>query len=175
MNFIEIKYLTESYAILSFYKNKRISTIPLFQCLAYVGKNGIDKSSEGDYRTPTGYFHFSLAFGMHPKPAHTNLKYIQISENHYWCSDKSNYNQLVTTSEASCIHGEHLIEYPQAYEYALVLDYNKECIPGLGSAIFLHCTVPNHFYTAGCIAVNKSTVLRLIKLCDKDTVIWIHK
>lgn len=73
MSFIEVQYIGGSDAILKYYENK-YQTVPLFQCPAYVGKNGIGKTCEGDYKTPTGRYHFTMAFGMREKPD-THLKF----------------------------------------------------------------------------------------------------
>lgn len=173
MNIIEVNYIGNSQAILTMY-DETTPEKPLLQCDAYVGKNGIHKQTEGDYKTPGGWYHFTMAFGLKGNPG-TSLKYTKINENHYWSNSPYKYNQLVNAKQDSHIcSGEHLIDYPDAYEYAIVLDYNEECALDKGSAIFLHCTVPGHHFTAGCIAVNRSVMLQILRTCDEQTSIWIH-
>lgn len=38
---------------------------------------------------------------------------------------------------------ENLATAYTVYNYALALSYNEECVPGQGSAIFLHCFTAN--------------------------------
>lgn len=173
MNYIDVCYINGSSAILTGYKDKNTFD-PILKCPAYVGKNGIDKQYEGDCRTPSGEFSFLFAFGTANKPD-TLLDYIQITDSHYWCNDNYKYNQLIDLKiDPHNCSGEHLINYPDAYEYAIVLDYNKAYIPNKGSAIFLHCSVPNHNYTAGCIAVSPQIMLTILKHCNNNTKINIH-
>lgn len=172
MNLIEVIHTRHSNAILKYYDEFPNSL--RFQIPAYVGKNGIGKRCEGDMKTPTGHFHLTMAFGMH-ELTNTLLKYVKINEKHYWSDSPINYNQLIETSsnDGKC-PGEHLIEFPEAYEFALAIDYNRECIVGLGTAIFLHCIVPGHHYTAGCIAIDRQYMYQLLQLCDEQTELLIH-
>ena len=100
----------------------------------------------------------------------------------YWCgTSKTYYNQFVNDSKNSdhkknCSHSndEQLSKYTTCYKYAAALDYNSEGTYNKGSAIFLHCKGSTS-YTAGCIAVDKTTMKKLIKIIDEDTIIIIDK
>lgn len=62
---------------------------------------------------------------------------------------------------------EHLMDYPQAYKYAIVINYNMSpVISGKGSAIFLHCMTGS--YTAGCIAIPEDDMLYILKHLDSS-------
>ena len=50
---------------------------------------------------------------------------------------------------------------------------NPQNIPGRGSAIFLHCT--NNEPTAGCVAIDKEVMKKIIETLNKDTMIKIIK
>lgn len=134
-----------------------------------VGKNGVsEKSREGDYRTPEGIYGLGFAFGME-KITGLSVEYRQITENSYWIDDPESelYNTWQETSDISWNSAEHLIDYPESYKYAVVIDYNMNpVVPGAGSAIFLHCA--DGSYTAGCVAVPEDKMLEIIKRLDKE-------
>lgn len=140
----------------------------------YVGKNGIGKTKEGDRKSPTGAFGFTHAFGVQEDPG-CGLDYLKVDNSYYWVDDSGSeyYNQFVTTKEVTCDwnSAEHITEVGAAYNYVLALDYNKECSPGLGSAIFLHCETGRP--TAGCVSVPEETMKSIVKKVKKDCVIII--
>lgn len=140
----------------------------------YVGRNGINKTSEGDGKTPSGTFPVGIAFGNEEEPG-TELEYIQADDSHYWVDDPSSefYNRLVSTYDVDMdwSSAEHLADYETAYAYAINIEYNPECVPGLGSAIFIHCSTGNP--TAGCIAIDRSSMVELLWLITPDTVVVI--
>ena len=112
--------------------------LEVMQCKAYLGKNGIDKSREGDKRTPTGDYGMVMAFGAKDDPG-SLVSYTKLTNTMYLCGDKEYYNQFIDVSKINhtCSkNSEHLIRYVPQYNYALFFDYNKENIFGKGSAIF---------------------------------------
>ena len=66
---------------------------------------------------------------------------------------------------------EHLAKYTKAYKYAIAVNFNTDCIPGRGSAIFLHCDTGNA--TAGCISIPESTMIYTLQNLHNDTRILI--
>lgn len=145
---------------------------------AYIGRNGVtNQKQEGDGKTPIGEFELGILLGTHPSVTNKNgLKYKQITEYMYWVDDPKSryYNQLVKMSEVKkdWNSAEHLIDYPIQYEYLVEIKTNPNNIPGKGSAIFLHCS--NNKPTAGCIAVDKETMKKLIENINEDTKIEIR-
>ncbi len=119
-----------------------------------VGLNGIGDVTEWNRKTPVGVYGFSEAFGIWPDPG-TALPYTQVDDTWYWVDDVNSryYNQFVTTRETAqdWTSAEHIIDYVNCYQYCLALDFNKECVSGAGSAIFLHAGSGEP--TLGCIAV----------------------
>ncbi|MCC8168918.1 MAG: L,D-transpeptidase family protein, partial [Oscillospiraceae bacterium] len=172
---IVVSYQGGSEGALSFHKKsengvwQELITVP-----CYVGKNGIDKTAEGDGKTPTGTFSLGFAFGNEPEPG-TELEYIQVDDSYYWVDDSNSayYNQLVSANdvEPDWSSAEHIASYQTAYAYAINIEYNPDCIPGLGSAIFIHCSTDNP--TSGCIAIDRDSMVKLINLATPDTVIVI--
>lgn len=144
-------------------------------CNAFLGKNGIDKAFEGDKKTPTGDFGFLMAFGVKDDPG-SLIPYTKITNTMYLCGDKEYYNQFIDTAKVNHIcssNSEHLIRYVPQYNYALFIDYNKDCIYGKGSAIFLHCT-GNYPYTLGCISLSEEHMVKIIRLVDSNARICIY-
>ena len=120
----------------------------------FIGKNGLGKVKEGDSKTPVGTFTFDFAFGIEPNPG-CAIPYTQVDENHYWSGDWNyKYNQFVDVREAPANfetrYSEHLIDY---------MGYNAECIPGKGSALFMHCFGTNKPWTGGCVGLPNDKML----------------
>lgn len=114
--------------------------------------------------------------GTHANEKNKNgLKYKQITKGMYWVDDPKSkyYNQLVNISEVKkdWYSAEHLIDYPIQYEYLIEIKTNPNNIPGKGSAIFLHCT--NNCPTAGCVAIDRENMKKLISTINKQTKIEI--
>ena len=141
----------------------------LLQTSGVVGKNGVsEKSMEGDYRTPAGIYPLGFAFGTQPLNG-LKTEYRQINSNCYWIDDPESplYNQWVESGRISWKSAEHLIDYPQAYKYSVVIEYNTSpIVPYKGSAIFLHCS--SGAYTAGCVAVPEKEMLTILKDLDSS-------
>lgn len=129
----------------------------VFSTNGYIGKNGVtEDKSEGDIKTPLGCFSFGLAFGRPDNPG-TKLPYRKLDQSDYWVDDPKSryYNKLVNTANAEkdWNSAEHLYTEP-VYEYAVLINHNKDCVPGKGSAVFFH------YLTGGCKTL-VSLVLRL--------------
>ena len=149
---------------------------------AYIGENGCTyNKKEGDGKTPLGEFSIGIAFGIHSKKEilkRMKINYTKINKNMYWVDDSNSkyYNKLVDTSKIKInnIQGEHLIDFPIQYEYAIEIKTNPSSIPNFGSAIFLHCC-SNKKYTRGCIAINREVMEEIMCLIDRNTKIAIKK
>ena len=145
------------------------------RCNAYLGKNGIDKTQEGDRRTPAGDYGMCMAFGAKEDPG-SLVPYTKLTDTMYLCGDKEYYNQFIDVSKINHIcsnNSEHLIRYIPQYNYALIFDYNKENVYGKGSAIFLHC-YGSYPYTLGCISVAEENMIKILKTVDKNARICIY-
>ena len=138
----------------------------LLSTQAYVGKNGIGKTKEGDKKTPVGTYNLNTPFGIKDDPG-AQMPYTKVTKYHYWCGSSSSeyYNQLVDSRETGRSYtssDEHLIDYKGAYNYCLFIDYNAEGKPGLGSCIFLHC-FSSKKYTAGCVAISETNMKKIVQ------------
>jgi L,D-peptidoglycan transpeptidase YkuD (ErfK/YbiS/YcfS/YnhG family) len=134
----------------------------------YIGAAGVTKHKrEGDYATPLGLYPLGPAFGIREK-ADTKMPYRRITPESYWVDDplSSQYNQWVEKpgNEKWWRSAEHLIDFPEAYEMALVIGYNTiSRIPGRGSAVFLHVGIEP---TRGCVAVPRADMQRIFRWLD---------
>ncbi len=142
----------------------------------FIGKNGLGKEREGDNKTPVGVFKFNFALGIAPDP-NCLIPYVQVDENYYWSGDfNCKYNQLVDVREYPALdtaHSEHLVEYNPHYTYVLNMDYNAECTPGKGSALFLHCLGPIKPWTGGCVAIPVDKMKFVMQNVTPDCVLVI--
>jgi L,D-peptidoglycan transpeptidase YkuD (ErfK/YbiS/YcfS/YnhG family) len=162
--------------IVSFHKrDKKGQWIQIFSINGDCGLDGITfQKREGDNKTPAGLYSFTLAFGLKSDPG-AFLEYRKITENDYWIDDVNNpyYNTWVNTTDTpGDFNSEHLIDHDPSYNYALNINYNADCTPGLGSAVFLHCYNDIGF-TTGCIAIPENYMKSLTKEVDSATRILI--
>ena len=141
---------------------------------AFIGKNGLGKTGEGDWKTPIGEFNITQAFGIKENPG-TNLKYINVTDRLYACDeDCKYYNQIIDTKKTkhNC-KGEHLIEYIPQYNYAMCIDFNSQNIYPNGSNIFIHVKGQKD-YTAGCIAIDEESMITVLKNSTNKTKVIIY-
>lgn len=143
------------------------------------GRNGgTDDKKEGDGKTPYGTYRFTMAFGMNENPG-SILPYHTIGEGDLWIDDSDSvyYNKLVNAGQVpkDWNSGEQMNRQGISYNYGLALNYNQECVPGKGSAIFLHCyTERNDSGSAGCIRIPEERMKQLIQSVDENTRIVIR-
>ncbi|MDO4295750.1 MAG: L,D-transpeptidase family protein [bacterium] len=144
---------------------------------ATVGRNGISRDKkEGDGMTPSGTYGFLLAFGIKENPD-SLLPYHQVQHGDVWVDDResSYYNRLInrTQTPTGWNSGEVLENYAPDYNYALALDYNSDCVPNKGSAIFLHCVVDYDRGSSGCICIPEDIMKEILQTATEKTRIVI--
>ena len=146
------------------------------------GMNGVvspEEKQEGDMKTPSGLYHFSGAYGLKMNPG-SKLPYHQFVSGDYWVDDpeSTHYNKLVNTSSVTkdWKSAEDLMNAGICYDFILAIDYNKEAVPGKGSAIFLHCPKAfNNTGTSGCISISEEQMEVLLKNVTDKTKVLIVK
>ena len=147
-----------------------------FKCS--LGKAGIgNKKIEGDNITPKGIFKIVRIYYRKDriKKIYSKFKLIKITKTMGWCNDprSESYNQLIKLPTDYSY--EKLFRKEKIYDLIIVLDYNmKPTIKNRGSAIFIHVARKNFSKTAGCIALKKTDLRRLIKEVNKKTKIMIN-
>jgi L,D-peptidoglycan transpeptidase YkuD (ErfK/YbiS/YcfS/YnhG family) len=81
-----------------------------------------------------------------------------------WCDavGDRNYNRSIRHPYPAA--AERLWREDGLYDVIIVLSYNEvPRVQGLGSAIFMHCAQPGYPPTAGCVAVARAQLLRLVE------------
>lgn len=80
-----------------------------------------------------------------------------------WCEDPADpdYNQLVKLPHPGAI--DRLWREDHLYDVIIVIGHNDDPMrPGMGSAIFLHLARPDYSATAGCVAVSREDMTRIL-------------
>jgi L,D-peptidoglycan transpeptidase YkuD (ErfK/YbiS/YcfS/YnhG family) len=146
-----------------------------FRCA--LGKAGIGKKiKEGDNITPKGTYKIIKIYYRKDriKELVSQIKLIKIKKNIGWCDDPKSkkYNQLIYLPTK--YSHEKLYRRDNIYDLILVLNYNiKPIIKNKGSAIFIHIARKNYKKTAGCIALEKNNLIKLVLKIQKHTKIKI--
>ena len=149
-----------------------------FKSPCALGKAGIGKKKiEGDNITPKGNIRISKDYYRKDriKKIHTKFKLIKIKKNMGWCSDPTskNYNQQIKLPTR--FKHEKLYRKDSLYDIILFINYNiNPIVKNKGSAIFIHIAKKNYKPTAGCIALKKEDLIKLLGLIKKNTKIFIN-
>lgn len=144
---------------------------------------------EGDGRAPAGIFKIGTAYGYAPEPlAGLKLSYKQATERDYFVDDpdSEDYNQWVTIDEnepnepkQKWASFEHMRRDDHRYELGFVVQHNMSpVISGKGSAIFFHVWWDAETPTAGCTAMQKSDLEKVLGWLDpgkKPLVVQVPK
>lgn len=137
---------------------------------AFLGTQGMSAdTNEGLSATPMGSFTLTQAFGRAPDPG-SRLPYRQTTPADWWISQPGPLYNTWQHCAANCSFtqgdpNEHLYEITPWYDYAVVIDYNRDPVhQGAGSAFFLHVSVGEP--TAGCVAVPRADMVRLLTWLD---------
>ena len=158
-------------------RTRGLATTPGLTIACSLGRAGIGlPKREGDGQTPAGR-HRLVAVLYRPdrsKRPRTRLPAIPLRPAMGWCDDPGDrrYNQPVQLPFPA--NHEHLWRDDHLYDLLVVLDYNlAPARRGAGSAIFLHLAPSGRSPTAGCVAVERRALLRLLARCGPDTVLTI--
>ena len=147
-----------------------------FKCA--LGKAGIrKKKKEGDNITPKGIYKIIKIYYRDDRIKKISSKFelIKITKNMGWCDDPKSkkYNQLIKLPNR--YSHEKFFKNDNSYDLIVILNYNiNPIIKNKGSAIFIHIAKKNYKSTAGCIALKKNDLLKLIKIIDTNTKIFIR-
>ena len=91
-----------------------------------------------------------------------------------WCDDprSKNYNKLIKFPFK--LNAEKLYRSDNIYDIILILNFNTDPVKkNKGSAIFIHIAKKDYKSTAGCIAVSKRNLIKIVKIINKKTNIYI--
>ncbi len=150
---------------------------------AVVGKNGVNKTKEGDGRAPSGRFSLVDSFGYSGEKASTmKMPYRAMSADAECVDDVAStaYNRIVNQSSARAFtrwnSSEHmrrdLFHNDDLYKWGLVVSYNTEhpvqhgVGNNKGSCIFIHIWRSPLEGTAGCTALSEPDLLTILNWLD---------
>jgi L,D-peptidoglycan transpeptidase YkuD (ErfK/YbiS/YcfS/YnhG family) len=91
-----------------------------------------------------------------------------------WCEDPDgrHYNRPIRVAHDHS--GDRLTRADHLYDFIVEIDHNtRPRVAGRGSAVFLHLARDNFGPTAGCVAMTKSAMLRLLRRLGPRTRIMI--
>ena len=145
--------------------------------VAYTSESCSKKKQEGDLCSPCGIFPITNAFGKeeHLLKAslsldtfitHENLRYVDDPDSIYYnrCVDIRDFKELPFKSAERMLRHED-----EMYDLGLVIGYNENpCIPKAGSCIFIHSWKNPDEPSAGCIVLDKESLLQIAKRLKKN-------
>ena len=156
--------------------NKKYLIFNNYKAKCSIGKRGIGlKKKEGDLITPKGKYKIKyILYRKDRVKIQTKIKRIIITRKMGWCDDSNSkhYNKRIMLP--SVYKYEKLYKKENIYDLILVLNYNMKPIKkNKGSAIFIHIAKNNYSDTAGCIAIKKNQLLKILKDIKLDTKVKI--
>lgn len=138
------------------------------RCRGTVGRNGLidaTRKREGDGCTPCGTYALRRGLWREADVA-TKFPMELYDEGCVWVDDPSSehYNTLLRgVAPEDEVRGERLSAVGEPYDYIVVVEYNTQPVEaGAGSAIFLHVWRGEGRPTAGCVAMPRDDMRRLI-------------
>lgn len=143
-----------------------------------IGYGGLvrgDRRRQGSGTTPLGTSRLIWSFGTHARQDDWKLRHRTIRRGDFWVQDNASayYNRYRNQRQGGFRAGlpssdpnasERLTDYRSQYEYALVLDYNREQVRHRGAGIFLH--VNGGGATAGCVSAPRAFLRLLMRRLD---------
>ena len=124
--------------------------------------------AEGDGRSPAGMFPLTYAFGVSMKPESLTFPYTRVVE-HTECVDDVNshhYNKIVGRDKVGIFDwksSEKMLEIGEPYSLGVFVAYNSyPVVKGNGSCIFLHVWKDAATPTAGCTAMARTDLERIV-------------
>ena len=143
-----------------------------------LGRSGIRAlKREGDGGTPVGSFHPVRLWWRAdrlPRPQ-TPLPVRRIGPDDAWCEDPTDrrYNRAFKRSANE--PGDRLCREDGLYDLILEIDHNtRPRAAGLGSAVFVHVAREAFGPTAGCVALRRDALLKLLSRIGPKTRIKIQ-
>ncbi len=143
-----------------------------------LGRRGIRANKfEGDGATPRGKFRLIRLWwraDRHPRPP-TLLPVRRIGPTLAWCEDTTDrrYNRPFQRSAGD--GGDRLWRDDRLYDFLVEIDHNtRPRVARRGSAVFVHLARPNRGPKAGCVALARNDLQRLLTVLGPRTQIAIE-
>lgn len=134
--------------------------------------SAVDFKKEGDGKSPAGMFPLTQVFGTAVKPEQLTFPYIRL-ESQTECVDdvnSSHYNKIVGRLQVGVFDwksSEKMLQVGAPYELGVFVAYNSyPVVRGNGSCIFLHIWKDASTPTAGCTAMERANLERIVAWID---------
>ena len=143
-----------------------------------LGRGGIlANKREGDGGTPRGVFRPLRLWWRADRafPPRTRLPVRRIAPNDAWCEDPADrrYNRPIKMAPGQ--RGDRLRRGDHLYDLIIEIDHNaRPRVARRGSAVFIHLARPGLAPTAGCVAMPKARLCRLLEKIGPGTRIVIR-
>jgi L,D-peptidoglycan transpeptidase YkuD (ErfK/YbiS/YcfS/YnhG family) len=127
---------------------------------------------EGDDCSPAGVFRLPFAFGEGANGESLHLPYVSMTSTHFGIDDAKSryYNQVVDASSSEVTRdwdsAETMLRSDGLYRRGAMVAHNPMNVPGAGSCIFLHLWRGPGQPTAGCTAMAKDDLKRVLEWLD---------
>jgi L,D-peptidoglycan transpeptidase YkuD (ErfK/YbiS/YcfS/YnhG family) len=132
---------------------------------------------EGDGATPAGQFHPVRLWwraDRWPRPR-TLLPVRPIGPDLAWCEDPKDRRYNRPFQRSADEPGDRLSRADGLYDLIVEIDHNtRPRVAGHGSAVFIHVARPGFGPTAGCIALTRGELQRLVARLSRKTRIIVH-
>ena len=158
-------------------KTRAIVQVGPLRIPAAIGRSGrTSRKREGDGATPIAAMPLLSGFlrGDRVASPRTSLPLKRIRPSMLWCDEPKHpsYNRLVSAPFKPS--HEEMRRADELYDICLVLDWNVTSRRrNAGSAIFFHLIRPGYEPTAGCIAVARRDMLRILPHFRRGTVVRV--
>ena len=136
--------------------------------------DGASFKKEGDGKSPAGMFPLTFAFGSSMKPEQITFPYTRLGQ-YTECVDDVNshhYNKIVGRDQVGIFDwksSEKMLEIGEPYALGVFVAYNSyPVVKGNGSCIFLHIWKDAATPTAGCTAMNRPELERIVSWLEPD-------
>jgi L,D-peptidoglycan transpeptidase YkuD (ErfK/YbiS/YcfS/YnhG family) len=143
-----------------------------------LGRSGIKASKrEGDGGTPAGRFHPVRLWWRPDRVSRppTLLPLRRIGSADAWCEDPSDRRYNRPFRRSANAPGDRLWRRDGLYDLIVEIDHNtRPRVAGRGSAVFIHVAREGFAPTAGCVALRRTELTRLLRHLSRKTRITIH-
>lgn len=141
---------------------------------ALISHSPTSRKREGDGKSPAGMFPLTYSFGTAVKPEQLTFPYTRLTEFTECVDDVAShhYNKIVRRDQVGIFDwksSEKMIKIMPEYELGVFVGYNSyPVVPGNGSCIFLHVWKDANTPTAGCTAMSRLDMERLLSWLEPE-------
>lgn len=138
----------------------------------HLAQAGEPIKTEGDKRTPIGFYRIGASFGFTPS---LRRDYLQIRHDTVCVDDATSpaYNSVTQRARVGIkVHGENMARVPD-YRHGLLVDYPTSRTARGGSCIFIHLWMPNKKGTGGCVALPEPQLVSLQSFAESGAVLAV--